>query len=202
MMMESLQILILEDEPYIALDLKEYCIELGNEVIAMCYDYEEALRQIEICKPNFALVDIRIGEHDDGIELGKKLNEEYGIPFIYITSFFDEKTLKAAKATYPSGYLVKPITKGGLTAAVEIGMANFTQWRNTKKIDEKITAYSNSPLTGRETEILLHLMQGKTNDQIAQAQFVSQNTVKTHLKNIFVKFDVENRGQLIAMMNK
>ena len=201
-MTDALQILILEDEPIIAMDLKDYCEELGHEVVAVCYDYPEALHQIDLRQPTFALVDIRLGDYEHGLRFGKKLNEEFGIPFIYITSFFDDKTLQQAKATYPSGYLVKPITKGGLTAAIQIGIANFKQWRNAHNIEDKIKKYSHSPLTNRETEILQHLLQGKTNHEIAEAQFVSIHTIKTHLKNLFLKFDVENRGQLIVMMNK
>lgn len=201
--MDTLNILILEDEPIIAIDLRDYCIELGHDVAAVCYNYTQALQQIELRNPNFALVDIRIGDHDDGIELGKKLTEEFGIPFIFITSFFDDKTLNLAKETFPSGYLVKPISRGGLTAAIQVGAANFSKWQlNNQSLEEKIKKLSNSTITNRETEIVQHLMQGKTNHEIAQAQFVAVNTVKTHLKNIFLKFSVESRGQLIVLLNK
>ena len=104
-MMDALNILILEDEPIIAMDLKDFCIELGHNVVAVCYNYTQALQQAELRNPNFALVDIRIGDKDDGITFGKKLTEEFGIPFIYITSFFDDNTLSQAKSTFPSGYL-------------------------------------------------------------------------------------------------
>lgn len=200
-MTDALNILILEDEPIIAMDLKAFCEESAYNVVAVCYNYTQAIQEIELQNPNFALVDIRLGNNDYGLQFGKKLNEEFGIPFIYITSFFDDNTIKEAKTTYPSGYLVKPITKGGLTAAIQIGAANFSQWRNKNNFDEKVKKYSIQPLTNRETEILLHLMQGKTNHEIATAQFVSIHTIKSHLKNLFQKFDVESRGQLIAMMN-
>lgn len=201
--MNSLKILILEDEPIIAMDLKEYCIEMGHDVVAVCYTAESALQQITLQNPNFALLDIRIGKQNDGITFGKKLTEEYGIPFIYITSFFDDKTIEQAKNNYPTGYLVKPISHGGLSAAIQVGISNFNKWHQSiESLEEKINKLSSSPLTNRELEIVQHLMQGKTNHEIAQAQFVSINTVKTHLKNIFMKFDVDNRGQLIVLLNK
>ncbi len=202
-MIPALKILILEDEPIIAMDLKDNCLDLGHEVVSVCYTFLQAMEQIEICNPNFALVDIRIGKQDDGIAFGKKLTEEFGIPFIFITSFFDEKTLTEAKATYPYGYLVKPISKGGLVAAIEVGAANFEKWNNGNgSLDEKIDRLAHSSLTKKELEIIKELMQGKTNYEIGESQFVSLNTVKTHLKNIFLKMEVESRGQLIVLLNK
>ncbi|MBP9102713.1 MAG: DNA-binding response regulator [Chitinophagaceae bacterium] len=201
--MDALNILILEDEPIIAMDLKDFCIELGHNVVAVCYNYTQALQQAELRNPNFALVDIRIGDKDDGITFGKKLTEEFGIPFIYITSFFDDNTLSQAKSTFPSGYLVKPISRGGLTAAIQVGASNFSKWQpNTQSLTEKMKKISNATLTNREVETIQHLMQGKTNHEIAESQFVTINTVKTHLKNIYLKFDVESRGQLIVLLNK
>lgn len=53
-------------------------------------------------------------------------------------------------------------------------------------------------LSKRELEVLSHLMQGRTNQEIAEALFLSPNTVKTHLSNIYRKLDVERRTQAIA----
>lgn len=201
--MKTLEIIILEDEPIIAMDLKDFCEEIGHSVVALCYDFENALIEVERKNPNFALIDIRIGNRDDGIFFGKRLSEDFGIPFIYITSFFDEKTLNIAKETFPSGYLVKPISFGGLSAAIQVGLANFEKWRpHNDTLIQKLNKINKSELTAREIEVVQHLMTGKTNYEIAQAQFVSVNTVKTHLKNIFGKLDIKSRGQLIAHLNK
>lgn len=201
--MKALSVLILEDEPIIAMDLKDYCEELGHQVVSVAYSMEQALIEVETRHPNFALVDIRIGNKDDGLVFGKKLSEDFGIPFIFITSFFDDKTIQIAKETYPIGYLVKPISCGGLTAAIQVGLSNFQKWRpNGEKLVDKLNNSSLVDLTSRELEVVQHLLIGKTNYEIAQAQFVSVNTIKTHLKNIYLKLDVKSRGQLIALLNK
>ncbi len=201
-MTNRLRILILEDEPIIALDLRDHCEELGYEVVASCYSLPEALRQVEANHPNFALVDIRIGQRDDGILLGKKLTEEYGIPFIYITSFFDDQTIEDARKTLPAGYLVKPITKGGLDAAIKVGVSNFLKWnQGAVLLDEKIQSKASTPLTARELEMVMDLLKGKTNQEIADSRFISLNTVKTHLKNIYLKLNVESRAQLLVLLS-
>jgi DNA-binding NarL/FixJ family response regulator len=56
----------------------------------------------------------------------------------------------------------------------------------------------NIELTGREMEILSHLAEGQTNGEIAARCWISENTVKFHLKNVFRKLDIRDRGQ--AMM--
>jgi len=52
-------------------------------------------------------------------------------------------------------------------------------------------------LTRRETELLQLLCSGKSNQELANALFVSINTVKTHLKNLYLKLDVGNRAEAI-----
>lgn len=56
------------------------------------------------------------------------------------------------------------------------------------------------PLTEREKEILRLILEGKSNRVIAAESFVTENTVKTHLKNIYIKFEVSSRAELISLL--
>jgi DNA-binding NarL/FixJ family response regulator len=58
------------------------------------------------------------------------------------------------------------------------------------------------PLTGREEEVLVLILSGKSNREIAQALFISESTVKTHVGNIFSKYDVGSRAELISTLLK
>lgn len=53
-------------------------------------------------------------------------------------------------------------------------------------------------LSPREMEVLVHLAEGKTNQQIAEELFVSTNTIKTHVSNLYVKLDVKNRTTAVT----
>lgn len=55
-------------------------------------------------------------------------------------------------------------------------------------------------LSKKELEIAGHLAHGRTNQQIAEACDISENTVKTHLKNIYKKLQVENRTQAVLLL--
>lgn len=57
-------------------------------------------------------------------------------------------------------------------------------------------------LTVREQEVLQHILSGKSNREIAATLFISENTVKTHTRNIFSKYDVGSRAELISTLLK
>jgi DNA-binding CsgD family transcriptional regulator len=57
-------------------------------------------------------------------------------------------------------------------------------------------------LTVREQEVLQHILSGASNREIAQALFISENTVKTHVRNIFSKYEVSSRAELISFLLK
>jgi DNA-binding NarL/FixJ family response regulator len=58
------------------------------------------------------------------------------------------------------------------------------------------------PLTVREQEVLQLILSGKANREIAEVLFISENTVKTHARNIFSKYDVSSRAELISTLLK
>jgi ATP/maltotriose-dependent transcriptional regulator MalT len=65
---------------------------------------------------------------------------------------------------------------------------------NIKKVTEKFNEFG---LSKRESEVFNFISKGFSNDEIAEKMFVSKNTVKTHIKNIYIKLDVKNRIQAI-----
>jgi DNA-binding NarL/FixJ family response regulator len=58
------------------------------------------------------------------------------------------------------------------------------------------------PLTAREQEVLTLILSGKSNREIAGALLISESTVKTHARNIFSKYDVASRAELISTLLK
>lgn len=78
--------------------------------------------------------------------------------------------------------------------------------KSPKKIEfeiskDEINQYLIDPLSEREIEILTEIAGGKTNKEVAETTFVSENTVKFHLKNIYLKLDVKNRTEAITKAN-
>jgi len=124
--MSGLRILIVEDELLIAEEMRMHLEQIGYQVVGLAIKYTEAIRLIDQYEPDMILLDIQLAGSRTGIDLAKDLAQRGRlIPFVYITSFADRKTLKAAKSTEPYGYLVKPFNQDDLFAAIEVAMTNF-----------------------------------------------------------------------------
>lgn len=192
--MPSTKALIIEDEPMIAEDIRDYLSNLEYQFVEVAYSKEQALRFLEKYDLDIVLLDINLGRKTDGIEIAKVINEKYKIPFIYLTSYSDKATLEMAKVTHPWGYLVKPFQEHDLYTTLEVALFNFSQNDKTIKWNiEMVNKKLHSPLTKKEFELMLDLYEGKTNKELAEKNFISVNTVKTHLKKIYEKLEVNNR---------
>jgi len=191
-------ILIVEDEPLIAEDIADICQLNGYEVCGIAYRTTQAIRMIEAHRPNFILLDIHLNDDLDGIELAQYLRKNHSlIPFLFLTSYSDPPTLAKARATSPLGYIVKPFSKEQLYTSIEIAWA---QCQNGKALEfdaDQLNTKLSQPLSSREMDVLACVYKGIGNKAIAEQLFISINTVKYHLKNLYDKFDVHNRGELV-----
>lgn len=197
-------ILVVEDEPLIAEDIKGYLLEADFEVAGHAQDAAEALELLEQCRPEGILLDINLGDGMDGIELAEIIRQRFSIPFVFLTSHGDKATLDRAKQTIPAGYLLKPFEGNDLMTSLEIAI--FNHMNRSDAMQGKLTLESLNrlipdTLSQREFEMLELLKLGKTNKEIAAISFVSVNTVKTHLAHLFDKLDVSNRTQALFRIN-
>lgn len=120
--MKKTTVVIVEDEPIIADDLALTLADLGYEVCAIADNSEDALTQMDTHQPSIALLDIMIKGDLDGIQLAHRINEKFSIPFIFMTSLFDNTTITRAKHTQPAGYIVKPFKETDLKINMELAL--------------------------------------------------------------------------------
>lgn len=201
--METIRVLIVEDDPIIAEDIKEMLSNVNYSTLGVAYDKTDAIEMIDRLKPDLVLLDINLEGNYEGFEIADQINKKRKIPFIYLTSYSGKEILEKAKYTMPMGYIVKPFNESELFSTIEISLFNFSKFLlpielNRNNINQLIP----NELTQREFEILLGLYEGKTNIQLADSQFVSVNTVKTHIKNIFEKLNTHTRSETIAFLNE
>lgn len=204
-MSNKLKVLIVEDEPVIAENISIYLDNNDFEVSAIAYDSEEAFQQLKSNTPDAAILDINLESEQDGIDIAAYINKEIQIPFLFLTSYSDKNTLDKAKQVKPSGYIVKPFNEKTLLASLEIAISNFASEKNSAQPGlnmEKINRHLLSPLTEREFEVAHLAYNGITNSQIAEQTFISLNTIKTHLKSIYLKTDANTRYGLIVRLRQ
>jgi two-component system, cell cycle sensor histidine kinase and response regulator CckA len=116
------KVLIVEDEPIVALDLHEEVEQLGCEVVGIAESAEHAMAIAEIYRPDLALMDINILGCMDGIQTAQLLRCTYRIPSVFLTSYNDEATMKRAVQDLTYGYLTKPYKSHQLKAALMVAM--------------------------------------------------------------------------------
>ncbi|MBK6699636.1 MAG: response regulator transcription factor [Saprospiraceae bacterium] len=201
----KLRVAIVEDEPLIAENLAMYLNNTDFEVAGIAYNYEDALQLIISEHPDIALLDINLECEKDGIDLGEYIFNHLHIPFIFLSSYSDRSTLDRAKKIQPSGYLVKPFNEKSLLTTLEIGLANYAMQANqvvpTLQL-KQLNKHLISPISDREFEVISLIYAGKTNQQIAQELYISLNTIKRHINNVYTRLDVTSRSMAIAKMRE
>lgn len=118
-MRKSLDIIVIEDERILAETISSMVEELGHRVVGRANSIGLAKDLIQRGGFDLAILDINLKTGNEGIEIGQILFE-YKIPFFFLTSYTDGKTIQQAKAVNPGAYVVKPFTEQDLYVAIEM----------------------------------------------------------------------------------
>ena len=115
------RILIVEDEPFTALEERSILRGLGYEVVGIASSGDEAVKSAEESRPDLILMDIKLAGKMDGWEATLKIQELHQIPVLYVTAYEDQETSKSLETPSPAGigYIVKPFTVEELESEVK-----------------------------------------------------------------------------------
>jgi CheY-like chemotaxis protein len=119
-MTETVSILVVNDESAVALDIKKRLEELGYPTPAVASSAPEALALARKVKPDVILMDLRLGQGKDGIEVACDILTVSDPAIVYLTAYSDEETIQRARATEPMGYLLKAFNDRELHATIQI----------------------------------------------------------------------------------
>lgn len=138
------KIYIVEDDVFIAHDLKEMLEELKYEVMAISHTATEALENFKKQKPDLVLMDIQLNDSIDGIHLAGILKTEFKLPVIFTTAFSDQATLERVKNIAPYGYVVKPYTSANIKVAIELAFSRMEMVTYRSAKDETAVCFISS----------------------------------------------------------
>ncbi|SHG70138.1 LytR/AlgR family response regulator transcription factor [Winogradskyella jejuensis] len=139
--MNVLKIHIVEDEPLIAETIKTILENENHTITGISLRGKDAIFDIEALKPDLVLVDIMIKGDMDGVDIVNHFKNKLDIPFIYLTSLSDEKTLERVKSTNPSGYIVKPFNENTLMANIELAYHKYLTTQYQLSVNIKSDAF-------------------------------------------------------------
>lgn len=178
----------------------------GIEVVGAAGDGEEAVALVAELAPDVVLMDLRM-PRCDGVEATRRIRTEHpGTQVVVLTTFADDESLFPALRAGARGYLTKDAGGDEIVRAVhsvlsgEAGLSPQIQLRLLQRLSEPEPAASTEPpdgLTVRETEVLVLIAEGLTNQEIARKLHVSTATVKTHINNLFAKTGIKDRAQAV-----
>lgn len=147
--MKNYRTLIVEDEIIIADTIKRYIQKQGYDVIGTANSYEEATDLYQKEQPDITLLDISLSGSKTGIDVAQYIQSQRdACPFIFLSSQTDRLSIESARATFPSGFLTKPIQKTSLFTTME--MAIYAH--HTKKKQQR----ANMKLTDRQKTYLIN----------------------------------------------
>ena len=177
-----------------AYDDLELVGEAGNGV--------EAVNLCRRTKPDVILMDLMMPEMD-GIAATRAILEDYpDAKIIAMTSFEEEELVQGVLAAGAISYLLKNVTSDELAAAIRAAsLGKSTLSPEAAKALIQATRPTEQPwleLTEREMEVLNLVVQGQSNQQIAESLVISVATVKAHVSSILSKLQVSSRAEAIA----
>ncbi len=185
-------------------------IEPDIEVIGEAADGDQAIEQAERTAPDVVLMDIDIPKRS-GIEAARAIKEVLPSAKIIMLTASDEETdLYEAIKAGASGYLLKGNTHEEIPSAirqVQAGQSLISPPMASKLIDEfkamvkRTDERAQVPgprLTDRELEVLKLVAKGMNNRDIGSELFISENTVKNHVRNILEKLHLHSRMEAVV----
>lgn len=137
-MSEATKILVVEDEYITAKTISNFLTESGYNVVGCAMNLSDTLALLKNETIDCVILDININDEKDGIWIAQHINENYKIPFIYLTAYSDSNTVRNAIETSPYGFLSKPFQKAELYSAIEIALYKHNELLalREKAIDE------------------------------------------------------------------
>jgi NarL family two-component system response regulator LiaR len=202
--MNPVSIALVDDHRVVARSLKAYLESFPDlKVVGIATSGEELLRQIQEWKPQVVLQDLLMPGGMDGVETIRRISEcAPSVKVVALTASTDEARMMGALRAGAAGYVRKDAEPEVLLAAVRAVARGKTYIDPSVSRQLLRTTVPHEDLTPREIEVLRQLALGRSNKEIADALSIGDETVKTHVGNVFAKLQVENRAQAIVQALK
>jgi len=210
--MDSIKVLVVDDHTLFRRGITAVLTnQEGLEIVGEASDGLEAIEKTREITPDVVLMDLNM-PRCSGLEAIQALQVEMPqVNILVLTVSEMEADLFAAMKFGARGYLLKRaepeelvhailhIAQGGAIVSPLMATKLLTEFKDlTAGAEREPVEKTNADLSPREEDVLRLVAQGATNKEIGDSLFISENTVKTHLRSIMEKLHLANRSQAAA----
>ena len=156
----------------------------------------QVLPAVRETKPNVVLLDMRMPELDGLACLARLREHDPTIAVVILSSYSDQAQIEAAQKAGALGYIVKTVEPVDLAVVLRNALTSrsFEVWG--AEVPGSITAIAGTtPLSERETAVLEAVARGHSNREIGRQLWISEQTVKFHLRNVYRKLGISSRTE-------
>jgi DNA-binding NarL/FixJ family response regulator len=200
--MGNIKVLLVDDQELILESLNiVMSMEEDLQIVGLAENGEEALKGCERLMPDIVLMDINMPVMD-GVTATALIKQRFpAIKIIMLTSYKEVDYVLEALSHGAEGYLLKALHPKDLAAGIRVVQAGGTlisqemASKMIKSINHTTRKHNEFGLTVREIEVLQKLASGLRNQDIAEAMYLSEGTVKNYISAIYSKLNVKGRRE-------
>jgi DNA-binding NarL/FixJ family response regulator len=199
---EKIRVLIADDHTTFLAGLTSIIdMEPDMIVVAQAVDGRQAADLWQKHRPGVTLLDLRMPVLDGVGVIDQIRRADASARIVILTTYDSDNDIYRAIKAGAKGYLLKDARREELVDCIR--KVNGGETCIPPAVMQKlVTGISSEPLTDRETEVLQLLAHGKSNKEIAAKLFISEFTVKGHLRSIFSKLNVLSRTEVISVATR
>ncbi len=202
--MGRIRVALVDDHRVVTRSLKAFLESFPDlEVVGLAASGEELLAHLAEWRPDVVIQDLLLPGGPDGIETTRRVKERApGVKVVALTASMDEARMMGVLRAGAEGYVRKDAEPELLLAALRAVARGRTFIDPSVARQALDGSAGRDDLTPREREVLRHVALGRSNREIGEALFISEETVKSHVGRLLSKLQVANRAQAIVQALK
>ena len=138
-MMQSLRVVVADDEPQMVKFLEETLKRLGHQVVGKAASGQQLIESVLELKPDLLITDIKMPEMD-GIEAVRQFCQTHPIPVVLVSAYHDSDLIQRAMSGHVMAYLVKPIKQADLETTIAVAIRRFKEFTGAPAADDRSAA--------------------------------------------------------------